>query len=167
MKVCVDCKNKIQNVNAPNCPKCGGSYFTYGPPVERSEIEFSEENSYSNEKITKLKPTSESTSLNNVDLAKEFSKVINLQTQLIQSQNRTTHAVRAFVRFLFIQLAATTLAIAVWQLSNFNIDQYQCATSGERCSGNSFLQLVAAGIWVVGVIWSSRAGWSELEESEV
>ena len=85
----------------------------------------------------------------------------------IQASDRTTHAVRAFVRFLFLQLSATTLAFIVWNLSQSGIDPYECARYGEKCSGNSFFEFVAFGIFVVGVIYSSREGWRELDASEI
>ena len=68
---------------------------------------------------------------------------------LIHAQNRTTHAVRAFVRFLFIQLTGLTLAAFLWVW------------------GISFLQFLAGGVWIVSVIWSSNAGWKELDKSGI
>jgi len=86
---------------------------------------------------------------------------------LVQAQNRTTHAVRAFVRFLFIQLTAITLAAFLWNLSIQNIDTAKCYANGENCSANTFLQIAAIVVWFIGVIWSSNAGWSELEKSNI
>lgn len=87
--------------------------------------------------------------------------------EMIRAQNRTTHAVRAFVRFLFIQLSATTAAIAIWNLSNAFINQEDCVAYGNNCTGNGFLQFVAAVILIGGIIWSSVAGWDELGKSKV
>lgn len=86
---------------------------------------------------------------------------------LIRAQNRTTHAVRAFVRFLFIQLSGITLAIILWNLSTAFIDQQECFQYGTKCSGNTFLQFLTAVVMIVTVIWSSQAGWNELEKSKV
>jgi hypothetical protein len=86
---------------------------------------------------------------------------------LIQSQNKTTHAVRAFVRFLFIQLSGITAAAFVWFISLLLVDEERCFDYGENCSGNVPLQFVAIGIWIGTVIYSSAAGWSELEKSDV
>ena len=68
---------------------------------------------------------------------------------LIQAQNRTTHAVRAFVRFLFIQLTGITLAAFLWLWEI------------------SFLQYLAVVVWIVSVFWSSYAGWKELDKSGI
>jgi hypothetical protein len=87
--------------------------------------------------------------------------------ELIRAQNRTTHAVRAFVRFLFIQLSATTTAIVIWNISTAFIDQEECFRSSENCTGNGFLQFLAAVVLIGGIIWSSAAGWNELGKSKV
>lgn len=74
---------------------------------------------------------------------------------LVRAQNRTTHAVRAFVRFLFIQLSGITFAVLLWNIS---------LAWG---NGNAFLQFLAAVVWIVSVVWSSKAGWEELEKSNI
>ncbi len=94
------------------------------------------------------------------------SKEIGL-LDVIEAQNRTTHAVRAFVRFLFIQLSATTLAIFLWNLSNIVVDTSECMYNSEKCGGNGFLQFVAIATLLVGIVWSSNAGWSELSKSDI
>ncbi len=86
---------------------------------------------------------------------------------LIRAQNRTTHAVRAFVRFLFIQLSAMTLGVFIWNLSLGMVDAESCAYSGSNCEGNSALQVIAGLVILGGIIWSSSAGWSELEKSNI
>ena len=92
---------------------------------------------------------------------------VNEIREMIRAQNRTTHAVRAFVRFLFIQLSATTAAIAIWNISNAFINQEDCRLYGDNCTGNGFLQFVAAVTLIGGIIWSSVAGWDELGKSKV
>jgi len=86
---------------------------------------------------------------------------------LIEAQNRTTHAVRAFVRFLFIQLSGLTLAVFIWNISNLFIDQQECINYGRQCSGNGFLRFLAVVIGFVTIYWSSDAGWKELEKSKI
>lgn len=86
---------------------------------------------------------------------------------VVKAQNRTTHAVRAFVRFLFIQLSATTLAVFFWNMSNILVDKSECINYGKNCGGNGFLQFVAIATLLVGIIWSSNAGWNELSKSEI
>jgi hypothetical protein len=86
---------------------------------------------------------------------------------LIRAQNRTTHAVRAFVRFLFIQLSGITFAVLLWNLSLATVNQQECLQYGDNCNGNAFLQFLAVVVWIVAVVWSSKAGWEELEKSAV
>ena len=73
---------------------------------------------------------------------------------LVRAQNRTTHAVRAFVRFLFILLTGITCAVFLWNVSI-------------AINGNALIEFVAAVIWLGSVIWSSAAGWDELHKSNV
>ena len=75
--------------------------------------------------------------------------------KLIAAQDRTTHAVRAIVLFLFIQLSCSSLAYVVWNLSMAFSEP------------SSFLQFVAVFTWIVGIVWSSSVGWSEIQESEI
>jgi hypothetical protein len=84
-----------------------------------------------------------------------LQKIENLLEQVVRSTGKTTHAVRAFVRFLFIQLSATSLAGVLIYLGTV----FARETEGA---------LIGLGIitYVVGVIWSSSAGWSELKQSE-
>jgi hypothetical protein len=73
--------------------------------------------------------------------------------QVVMAQDRTTHAIRALVRFLFIQLSAITLTVIVSVIAN--------------AMDSEFLIVVAGLIYVVGVFWSSNVGWSELEKSNI
>ena len=97
----------------------------------------------------------------------EFSKTGKTIDDLIRAQNRTTHAVRAFVRFLFIQLTGITLVVFLWNLSLTLIDEQDCFQSGDNCGGNTSIQLLAGITWIATVIWSSYAGWEELNKSNV
>ena len=95
-------------------------------------------------------------------LVETQSRSINETTEyslLIQAQNRTTHAVRAFVRFLFIQLSALTLATFLFFVS-FQLEN-------EEGAPNTLLLVMGGVIWIIGLIWSSSAGWSELEKSNI
>ena len=87
--------------------------------------------------------------------------------QLIYAQNRTTHAVRAFVRFIFIQLTGITFAIFLWNISTAFIDQQKCIEYGTNCTGNTFLQFLAVVVWIASVVWSSQVGWDELAKSNI
>jgi uncharacterized membrane protein len=79
-------------------------------------------------------------------------EVAGLLQESIDAQNRTTHAVRAFVRFFFIQLVAATIALPLVYFGTILV-----------APG---LVLIAFLVLVVGIVWSSSAGWSELGLSD-
>lgn len=91
--------------------------------------------------------------------------VEELIIQQIHAADRTTRAVRAFVRFLFIQLVAITFALFVLALAEITQDPSDCRLG--ICPPNEGAQIFAGLIWLAGVVWSSRAGWSELSSSEI
>jgi hypothetical protein len=88
-----------------------------------------------------------------------------LLVEVIAASNRTTRAVRAFVRFLFIQLTATTAAVFIWNLGSQFQDPSQCFAG--VCEPNGPALFLAVIVWIVGVIWSSIAGWTELSYSDI
>jgi hypothetical protein len=73
---------------------------------------------------------------------------------LVRAQNRTTHAVRAFVRFLFIQLTGLTLVFFLWNLFL-------------ETEANGFVGFLVLVVWLGTVVWSSAAGWDELNKSNI
>jgi hypothetical protein len=83
----------------------------------------------------------------------------------IEASNRTTHAVRALVRFLFIQFSFLTAAFVLWQIGLAFPDESNCSAFG--CEPNWFITLLVAGLVIAGVLISSNAGWSELELSNM
>lgn len=84
-----------------------------------------------------------------------LKQVIQASDRTTLASNRTTRAVRAFVRFLFIQLTAITIALFINILANLGDE------------GPIFVfQIMAFLVWMVGLIWSSIAGWSELHLSD-
>ena len=96
----------------------------------------------------------------------ENAKIEKLLKQNIEASNRTTHAVRAFVAFLFIQLVGITLAFFVNSAATANVNPIDCARSGYYsgiyCEPIVPLQVLAFLIWFVAVIVSSSVGWAEL-----
>ena len=87
--------------------------------------------------------------------------------QLIAAQNRTTHAIRALVRFLFIQFASITLGTFLWMLAGNSVDAYRCSQYGTSCDPNVPLQILAYIVWIAGIFISSQIGWKELEASNI
>jgi Na+/melibiose symporter-like transporter len=105
------------------------------------------------------KPRTEELSASLVETQSRSKNETSEYSLLIQAQNRTTHAVRAFVRFLFIQLSALTLATFIFFVS------FQLVN--EEGAPNTFLLIMGGVIWIIGLVWSSTAGWSELEKSNI
>lgn len=117
--------------------------------------------------VTVKPPTTSSSKKGGASEIPQFSATGKTIDDLIRAQNRTTHAVRAFVRFLFIQLSAMTLGLFIWNLAAASADPEACAYEGINCAGNEALQVVAGLVFLGGIIWSSSAGWSELEKSNI
>jgi hypothetical protein len=92
-------------------------------------------------------------------------KLAKLLEKNIEASNRTTHAVRAFVRFLFIQLSFLTAAAVLWQLGLAFPDENNCTAFG--CAPNGFMSAFVLLLVITGLIISSIAGWSELERSNM
>jgi hypothetical protein len=92
-------------------------------------------------------------------------KLAKLLEKNIEASNRTTHAVRALVRFLFIQLAFLTAAAVIWQLGLAFPDEDSCSIVG--CEPYGFVSAFVVLLVIAGVIISSFAGWSELELSAI
>jgi len=90
-----------------------------------------------------------------------------LLLELVRASNRSTHAIRALVRFIFIQLSFITLAYILNSFANAFIDVEECARYGDGCSPNGFLAFLSFVAIVVGIIISSRVGWAELKQSDV
>jgi len=92
-------------------------------------------------------------------------KLAKLLEKNIEASNRTTHAVRALVRFLFIQLAFLTAALVLWQIGLAFPDEDNCSILG--CEPNGFVLALVVLLVITGVILSSIAGWEELSKSDV
>jgi hypothetical protein len=97
-----------------------------------------------------------------MDSTKETNELLKKN---LEATNRTTHAVRAFVRFLFIQLSFYTAAFLLWQIALLFPDEDNCSVLG--CSPHFFWQFLVAALIIAGIVLSSRAGWHELSLSEV
>lgn len=180
LKYCDACHEPVEQ-DVLTCPKCGLKIFVHGAeimkrvkkeeaerpqPVDSTPILLSTtDQPQRTQKIEKSVKESSNTSQPQPTFV--FSKTGKTLDDLIVAQNRTTHAVRAFVRFLFIQLTGITLVYFLWNLSLAFINSNDCIRSGENCSGNAGLQFLALGVWVATVILSSSAGWDELRKSEV
>lgn len=102
----------------------------------------------------------------NIKINQSFENLTKAEILMIEAQNRTTHAIRAIVRFLFIQLTSITLGALVFALSLAAQQSYSCQMWDE-CGFSSFLSFVSIVIVIGGIIISSNAGWSELSSSKI
>lgn len=102
---------------------------------------------------------------NSDGLLEAVESVERLLIEQIKASNRTTRAVRAFVRFLFIQLVFITAALGINVLGTVFQDPAECAYG--ICPPNTGAQILAGVVWLIGVFWSSAAGFSELGLSDV
>lgn len=158
----MDC-GEICNESASYCSKCRGINFVHGEnkeelssasPQRKSEVtdvpisQIREEVNLNSQ--LKSKSGQSTTKVINPN-----SEVIDLLQKNIEASNRTTHSIRALVRFLFLQLTFTTVALFF----------YSIASSSENPNG--LLILLAVIIWITGIIISSNIGWQELSKSDV
>lgn len=94
------------------------------------------------------------------------TSIEKLLAESIRATNRTTHAVRAFVLFLFIQLTFATLAFGLWQLALESVSAYECRQYG-NCEPDAGWSIAVSLIAFAGVAISSVVGWNELGKSKV
>lgn len=83
----------------------------------------------------------------------ESKRLEDLLAETIAATNRTTHAVRAFVYFLFIQLGSAILGLLIIFFGQNNRTE--------------FSQLVGSLIIISGLFASFYFGWKEFQLSEV
>ena len=179
LKYCDKCEVAVDQA-VLECPECGHKKFVPGTVIWKRETPKPSAPKVTTPSTPHLSAKVSSTNQSNLidspppglprptpNINGEFSKTGKTIDDLIRAQNRTTHAVRAFVRFLFIQLTGITLVVFLWNLSLTFIDEQDCFQSGDNCTGNGSIQGLAGIIWIATVIWSSYAGWEELNKSNV
>ena len=166
LKYCDKCHTAVEQIVLV-CPNCESEMFVHGKPSDTSVKEHFAHNALG--KKSQGTPAHGNTQGSYSDPILSDGIVASSANlnDLIRAQNRTTHAVRAFVRFLFIQLTGITLAVFLWNVSLAFIDEQACFQYGDNCTGNAFLQFMAGIVWLVAVILSSRAGWDELNKSNI
>ena len=131
---------------------------------------------YANGPIEATKSIDTAITKENLHLAKQqsagaMSTSVNSNLDLINAVNRTTHAVRAFVLFLFYQLSSITVAVFFYLVagaignSNEECDSTLRALGG--CPPNAFFLFLAVVTWLGGIIYSSAIGWKEIEKSNL
>jgi len=168
LKYCDKCQEPVEQI-VMVCPKCKSEMFVHSKNGGGTVKEHFAENA-AKKKGQKTQPQEEGDFrpiIQRRELPDKYSTSDTTLDDLVRAQNRTTHAVRAFVRFLFIQLTGITLVVFLWNISLAFIDEQACYQNGDNCSGNAFLQFLAGIVWIVAVIWSSSAGWDELNKSNV
>ena len=165
LKYCDKCEVAVDQA-VLECPDCGHKKFVPGTVIWKRDTPKPSATKVTTPSTPHLAAKVSSTNQSNLtdsvppgpprptpNINGEFSKTGKTIDDLIRAQNRTTHAVRAFVRFLFIQLTGITLVVFLWNLS--------------LTTGNGSIQGLAGIIWIATVIWSSYAGWEELNKSNI
>jgi hypothetical protein len=79
------------------------------------------------------------------------NEILEVLQRIEKASNRTTYAVRAFVRFLFIQLSATTIGSML--------------AAGAAALGAPWLAVVGGLVTTGGLFWAGYAGRAELRKS--
>lgn len=102
----------------------------------------------------------------NISVAHVRDANLELLAQIAENTKKTKHAVRAFVRFLFIQLTFTTIAVPVYNMAFAGTNTVACALAEKSCEPNTYLVVASGLLWLTGVYLSSQAGWSELRKSD-
>ena len=138
---CPSCKKNLTDKG--QCMQLGCEYYFEYPIIENKKNAKSSEVNFSNDEWV----------IGQGDQDEEFIHLEEGTRQIVLAQNRTTHAIRAFVRFLFIQLSFTTAASLFILLGG--------------ATGTTFLVLVGVLLVIIGVVASSVAGWGELHKSEI
>ena len=165
-KYCDDCSEPVEQI-VMICPKCRSQMFVHQKPTDES-VKAKVVKKAVSAQVGQTQPfVAEVDAISSQKWFETNSITGKTLDDLIRAQNRTTHAVRAFVRFLFIQLTGITCAVFLWNLSLAFIDQQKCYANGSNCTGNAFLQFLAGVVLIGSIIWSSQAGWDELSKSNI
>ena len=78
-------------------------------------------------------------------------EILEVLERIEQASNRTTYAVRAFVRFLFIQLSATTIGSML--------------AAAAAATGQAWIAVIGGLVTTGGLFWGGYAGRAELRKS--
>ena len=168
-KWCTKCGEQVVMNDVFECPVCLGSSFTHKKEsLEESTpaaaVVASQSSNSTSSKPKQVAPKEKSTvSAESGDIA----QLIQLQQESIRATNRTTHAIRALVLFIFYQLAASTAAAFFYGIGlGISGSTDECQYDG-KCDPNAFFIVVSALIFLGGVIFSSMKGWEEIGKSDL
>lgn len=171
-KKCSNC-SYLMDASISVCPDCEGTTFDHNlPEILSKKILPSLPNRSKSSSSSKIDSPAQS----KLDISKsdqqvvttslEFQALIKKQEETIRAIDRTTHAVRAFVLFLFYQLFALTVSGVLYVVGvALGATNEQCRNSPYGCSPNSFFVFLAIVTWIAGVIYSSNKGWEEIGKS--
>lgn len=81
-------------------------------------------------------------------------ELLELLKQNVEASNRTTHAVRAIVRYAFLQISITTVTGVLYAV-------------GAAANLNSVTVPVASVLWLVGSIFAGWTARNDLKNSKV
>jgi hypothetical protein len=81
-------------------------------------------------------------------------EIAELLKQNVEASNRTTHAVRAIVRYAFLQISITTVTGILYAI-------------GASTNLNSIFVPAASAVWLVGSIFAGWTARNDLKSSKV
>ena len=170
-KWCIKCGEQVSILNVFECPTCKGSAFTHNKDslkVNTTAGSSLLEDFNQVAATPKSKNNAARDQSGGMSGGGDFAELIRLQHETIRATNRTTHAVRAFVLFIFYQLTATTLAGFVYGLGlGIASASEQCQQYQENCEINGFFIFTSIVILLGGIVLSSMKGWEEIGKSEL
>ena len=82
------------------------------------------------------------------------SELVNLLRANIEASNRTTHAVRAIVRYVFLQLTITTVCGVLYAV-------------GAATNLNQIFVPISSIAWIAGTVYASVSARRDLKASAV
>ena len=82
------------------------------------------------------------------------SELVNLLRANIEASNRTTHAVRAIVRYVFLQLTITTVCGVLYAV-------------GASTNLNQIFVPISSIAWIAGTVYASVSARRDLKASAV
>ena len=168
-KWCTKCGEQVLMNDVFECPACQGSSFTHKKEslVESIPAASAATSQGSPAISSKPKPVVAKEKSSFTTESGDIAQLIQLQQESIRATNRTTHAIRAFVLFVFYQLAASTAAAFFYGIGlGISSSSDECQYDG-ICEPNAFFIVVSALIFLGGVIFSSMKGWEEIGKSDL
>jgi hypothetical protein len=160
--ICPNCDNKFKAKSINECPVCAqqNAMLLTRPTVfgirDDSEPEFLEQGEPENQQQKKLSSRPD-TVIKQESISQR--KIVN--SDLVEAQNRTTHAIRALAVFFFTSLRTGISGSTVFGLG------YLCLTNKDFTGFGVFLMFVGWAIAFFGFFYAVYSGMTELNKSKI